>query len=419
MPDILRRVGQNTGTIFLVNLVGSVMGFLLAAALGRGLGDVGFGQYSLVMTWLLTLVLFTEFGLSTVLTRDLAAHPADTHRYLTHSLIVKSLLGLPMILLLLGLAPWIATNQNPAIILALRWGGLLFYTGLVYSSLTAVFKAHQTMSPILWLTLSGQIPLFCGTLALLLTEQPLFTIIGWAGLVQAFQCGLAFFFYQRITQNVETVTGSIDVKLLKLLMMRAWPFAVAGFLAAFQLRANVLLLAYLQGDQALGWYAAANRFIETGKQLPGSFYVAILPAMAALAEDARQQQTLQHTLKQARLGLLAFGLAAALGALMLAGPVLRLTYSELYLPATATLQLLSLSLIPNGQNSLFIIYLYARGAERQVNWLMAWGVVINLGLCWWLIPRWGAAGTALALLLTEVILYFFYERAVKQRVNQL
>jgi O-antigen/teichoic acid export membrane protein len=192
-------------------------------------------------------------------------------------------------------------------------------------------------------------------------------------------------------------------------------------LAAFQLRANALVLAYLQGDQALGWYAAAGRFVETGKQLPGAFYAAMLPALAAMAgaRNAAQSLALQNTLHQSRLGLLAFGIVASVGALLLARPILTLTYGSAYEPATLTLQILALTLIPAGQNSLLIIYLYACGDEKFVNWITVLGIAVNLGLCFWLIPRWGPAGVALALLVAETVLYVPYKmRAAKHQYHK-
>ena len=105
LRNIFIKIGQNTAILLLVNIAGSIIGFLMAAALGRGLGDAGFGQYSFVMTWLLSFMLLTEFGLSTVLTRDIAAQPDHTHRYLINSIAAKSLLSLPAILILLFFAP--------------------------------------------------------------------------------------------------------------------------------------------------------------------------------------------------------------------------------------------------------------------------------------------------------------------------
>jgi O-antigen/teichoic acid export membrane protein len=418
MRHILVKIGQNTGILFLVNVAGSVMGFLLAAALGRGLGDSGFGQYSFVMTWLMSLMLLAEFGLSTVLTRDLAAQPEQTHTYLVNSIVGKSLLSLPALLVLLFFSPQLATQQNQAVIPALHWGTFFLFSGLVYSSFTAVFRAHQHMTPILWLTLTGQTVLLLGTILLLLAHQPLYLLILWAGLNQLIQCGLAFRFYQKLEHRPQQSLG-VQSKLIKTLLIRAWPFALAGLLAALQLRANSLILAYLQGDQVLGWYAAANRFVETGKQLPAAFYSAMLPAMAALAgaKNSQQSQALTATLSRSRLGLLTFSGIAVIGSLLLAGPVLSLTYGPAYLPATLTLQLLAFSLIPSSQNSLLIIYLYACGDEKFVNLLTVLGIIINLGLCFWLIPTWGAAGTALALLIGESALYLPYRLRVRRFQN--
>ena len=427
------RIGQNTGVLLLVNIIGSVIGFFMAAALGRGLGDSGFGQYSLALTWVVSLTMLTEFGLSTVLTRDVAAKPELTHGYLINSLAGKLLLSIPAALLLVFFAPWLAPNQNPEVSYALRWGVIFLYSGLVYSSFTAIFKAHQIMTPILWLTLAGQFVLFAGTLLLLLWRQPLFTLILWHGASQSLQCILAFIFYQKLIDDSHnqpipnslqwSAAGSrrsstlqINYTSVKTLIMTAWPFALAGILAALQMRANILILAYLQGDQVLGWYAAANRFVETGKQLPGAFYAAILPALAALATNTSQREDLQKIFRRARLGLLTFALLASAGALLLGQPVLTLTYGSTYQPATATLQILTLSLIPAAQNSILIVYLYACNDEKFVNWLIATGIVINLSLCVWLIPIWGAAGTALALLFTESALFFFYQhRVIYQR----
>jgi O-antigen/teichoic acid export membrane protein len=419
MPKVLLKIGQNTGTVLLMNSAGAVLGFLMAAALGRGLGDIGFGQYSFVMTWVLSLVLLAEFGLSTILTRDLAAQPAETPRYFIHSLAGKGLLALPLSLLLLFFAPYLVNEANPALIAALRWGVLPLYSGLIFSSFSAVFKAHQVMTPLLWLTLIGQTTLLLGTLGLLLSRQPLFSLIAWGGLNQGGQCLLAYIFYRKGNFGPGLADWPLQWAVIATLLQQAWPFALAGFLAIFQLRVNILLLAYLQGDQALGWYAAANRFLEMGKQLPAAFYTAILPALAALAGTPGQAEALEKTMKQARFALFGFGVVAAGGALVLAPVVVTLTYGAGYEPAGPILLILTLSLIPNSQNSLMVLYLYALGDEGFVNRLMAWGVVINLGLCWWLIPWLGPAGTALALLGAETALYLPYRwRTTRQRQSR-
>lgn len=404
MKQIFLKIGQNTLTLLAVNVSGAIFGFALAAVLGRGLGDAGFGRYTFVMSWLLTLLVFSEFGLSTVLTRDLAMNPASTPDYLINSIAAKLILALPGIGLLLFFAPQLAPQQNPEISAALRWGVIFLVAGLATSSFTGVFKARQTMAPILWITLAGQAMLLGGTLVLIWQQASLAALIGWAGLSQVVQFALAYLIFIR-QYSLPSPTSSISNSFIKILLKIAWPFAVAGILAALQMRANMLLLAYLQGDQALGWYAAANRFAEAGRQLPGAFFTAVLPAMAALSVTRHTTPILQHTLHRAQWGLLAFGAAALAGSLLLGGPLIRLTYGAGYQPAVPILQLLAAALVPALQNSLFIIYLYVQGDEKFVNGLLATGIVINLGLCLWFIPAWGATGAAVALLFSEGMVY--------------
>lgn len=379
---------------------------MLAVLMGRSLGDTGFGQYTLVMTWLLSLLSLSEFGLSTVLTRDLAIAPNQTAPYLLNSLSAKAILAVPALLTLTLFANQLATNHNPEIALALRAGLLFLLGGLIFSSFTAVFKAHQHMLPILWATISGQIALLAGTAFLLWQHRSLAALILWAGLIQWLQVGLAFAFYRRL--NIGTTEPQpISKSFTKRLIIKAWPFALAGMLAVFHGRANSLILAYLQGDQALGWYSAASRFVDVGRQLPGAFYAAILPMLAAIS---LQKRTL--ILKQARRWLFIYAAIAFASAMILAHPLIVWTYGETFAPAAFVLKILALSLVPATQNNLFVVYLYARGDEKFVNLLIFVGIVLNISLCLVFIPTWGEAGPAMALLLAESILFLAYLRRV-------
>jgi O-antigen/teichoic acid export membrane protein len=403
-PRNLRLIGHNTLILLGVNLVNGGAGLLLTVMLGRVLGDDRFGEFSFVMSWLVSLSIFIEFGLSTVLTRDLAVNLQETPVYLVNSLIIKwAVLGI----FLLSAAPFlsvISPFENPDIPLALFWGGLFLIGSLGFSSLSATFKAHQQMRPILMATLAGQALTIIGVSILVVYRQPISAIVFWIAVSQVGQLLLAFVLL-RHKLNIPIKTQAISFTFTITLVRRAWPFALAGLLAALQLRGSQLLLAYLDGGQALGWYAAASRLIETGKQLPGAFYAALLPAMAAAAGST----ALPATRRQAEFGLLGIALVAVVGALLLGQSLILTLYGAEYQPAVLVLQLLALSLIPTLQNSVLIIFLYANGHERYVNLLIGGGLLINIALSFWLIPYFGAVGVALALLIAESVIYFPYK----------
>ena len=363
MRTLLLRVGQNTAVLFGVKLISAVTGFGVAAVLGRGLGESGFGQYSFILAWLGSLVPLTEFGFNTILTRDLAAQPEQTARYFINTLVGKSLLALPTVLALLLLAPWLAPDQNTAVIAGLRWGVLWLCSSFVHSTITSIFMAYQQTTPILWLTVIGQDLLLSGFSWLVWQQTPLYTLIAWLSVGKTVEAIVALFFYKQHLSAQIVQRSLLAWDFFKQLWWRSWPFALAGLLVTVQLRANVLILGYLQGDQVVGWYAAADRLFEMGRELPGAFLAALLPALAALIGQ-REGQALQRSLQWSRWGLLLFSLLVTTAVFLLADFVVVLVYGRAFEPAATALQILMLTLIPASQNNLFIETKKFRGQSR-------------------------------------------------------
>ena len=90
IPGHFQKIGHNTLILLAVNLVSGLSAVVTGVILGRALGDRGFGQYSLVMSWLVGLAVFLELGLNTLLTRDLAANPGVARVYLANSLFQRT-----------------------------------------------------------------------------------------------------------------------------------------------------------------------------------------------------------------------------------------------------------------------------------------------------------------------------------------
>lgn len=415
-----KKIGQNTLILFSYNIITLSLRFLLSVILGRLLGRAVFGQYNFVLIWIQSQLPFVEFGLSTVLNRDLAAEPEKTQNYFVTSLVAKNILTLPLIVGLLFFSPYLAAGQSLAVIASLRWSILLFGGWQVYYSLTAIFKAHQMMHPVLWLALTGQGILFLGTLALVLNDQPLPTLIIWAGISQGIQCLLAFGYYRCLLSTRpqwRAVPVQINFIAIKGLLLKAWPFALSGMLNAVQVRVSVLLLVYLHSDEALGLYSAASPFSEASNHLFGAFYTAMLPALTAAVHRRSEAEMCSHgnddvvqrTLRWSRWGLFALSLGLALTGGLLARFILILTYGPDYQAATLCLQVLLIALLPSSQNHLSIINLYAHKDEHFVNLMAFLGAMINSLASFLFIPTWGPAGTALALLLTEGCLFVLYQ----------
>lgn len=422
---IFKKIGLNTVILFGINAINSALAIVQTSILGRALGSVGFGQYNFVMIWLNSQISIAEFGMAATLNRDLAAEPEKTGAYLFGSIYSKALLFLPITIGFMILAPYISTDQNNEVIVGLRWGIVFVAGSLTYSSLSAVFRAHQIMLPLLWVTLIGQLVQVGGLVILLLHQMPLPWLIVWVGGSQWLKSGIAAIFYRNLKATTSDLFQNrtiVNLRLIKTLFQKAWPFALSVFLALLQFRSSVLLLAYLHGDQALGLYEAGNRFVLVIDHLFGAFYSAILPALTGLTNSQQTQTMGQHMIglivRNARLGLLIITIIISFSLGLFAKPILTFVYNETFQAATLSLQIQLFHLIFRSQNNLSIIHLYAHRDIHYVNKLIVFGILITFTVSYILVPTWGAAGTAMSLLIADCLLYLPFVRRV-QKVSSI
>lgn len=387
------RLSRSTLTLLVSNGGGALLSFALSVIIGRALGEEGLGIYAAALAWIFPLGLLADFGLETLITREVAQDPDAAPAYLRAAALARLALGGLLLIVLILIAPLL--TDNPVLVRGLHLSAPLIVIGPFVSAFTAVFRARQVMWPSAVLNLG-----------MLLAQV---TLTGWALLrggdvllalaintaTSAGQLAAAWGIYRtRFAQQAHRRAPLHMAAVLR----RAWPFALAGVLAALQIRLNLILLERLAGVSEAGQYAAASRLIEAGRMLPNALFGALFPALAALSADTL---ALNRLFRRVMAGLAAYGLVTAGGALLLSGWIIDLTYGAAFEPAAQVLALLALALLPGLLKGAFILYAYAQGREADVSRVLVVSLVAQAALGLWLIDRHGAAGAALALLAAE------------------
>jgi len=378
-------------------------------------GDAALGAYSLALAWNLTLAQFADLGMNTLLTRDLARQPADTPAYVSASLIAKTVLAILLALALVIAAPALA--QGDAAVRALQLGAALILLNAWYGTFTAVFRAFGRMMPILILNAGGLAVQALVTALLVMRGAGVESLIVLAVLIQLAQLLGAGLLYTR-----DFVSGRAYAKVNRayiLQLVRAGiPFAIAGILTSVELRANIFLLGALAGERAVGWYSAASRLNEGLRLAPNAFFGAMLPALAALNSPASKMQLVAF-FRRGEWALLAFGCAAAVILTVTAPWLIPFLYGDAFAPAIPVLIVLGWGLIPGLLAGLLVLYLYALGDEHFVNWLIGIGLGIQIGVALILIRSYGAVGTAIAAMASDIALWLLLRQRIAERQGNI
>ncbi len=416
MP-ILRLLRRNTFTLIVSNAGSALLSFVLAALIGRALGEDGLGVYTAALAWVFPLSLVVEFGIGTLITRDLAAKPQLTQHYLRLALWERVIFGEVILLVLIICAPLLSTSPNVS-------RGLIIAAPLVlinplYGTFTALFRAHQIMMPIAVMNLSMLVAQVIFTAWVFATGGDVLDALMVNTLTSAGQMLVSGMWWMYFSENYDPTSTAIvgaqyiaplpdnhisegsptDSRIgLYDILRRAYPFAIAAVLAALTTRIGYILLEQLTDTGEVGYFAAANRVIEGVKMLPNAFFGALFPLLASLSTD---QPALNRTFRQITLGLAGFGGLVMLICTPLAGTIIIVIYGDAFTTAEGVLIVLAWGFLPAILRGGQTLYWYARGGERRVNIITFGGLLVQILLSLWLIPSHGALGLAWVMLITE------------------
>ena len=387
-------VARNAFVLVGGRMLGGLLALGVLALLTRHLTLQEFGLYSYTITLLNLLRIVVGFGGNDVATVEIARDPSAAPR------IVGALFGLRAIGALLATAVYVlVVSRETAGMGESRWALVAAGPFLLFSAgkaMDTVFQVRQRMHVPALSRLLGQVT-FLVVLALLASTGRL--SVGWAVLLGAgtpalaqlvtFVCGLR---YERPKLTLSLFGSGPAFAFLR----RAWPQALATVFLLIAFHADTVMLWHLSGSEETGVYSAAYRLFAFAVMIPTLLTAPLLPEMAKGRESLARFYELGFRV------LLTLGLVGATCAFVLAPDLLDWLYgAESYARSVLVLRLLFVAFIGFSLATLGGVALVSMGAQRTWARIAGAALVVNLIVNAVLIPRHGAAGAAVATVVSE------------------
>jgi len=363
-------------------------------------GDYYFVTSSVIMS----VDIFINFGLNTLLQREVSRDQGLANRYLANTTLLRlalSAVAAPLLFLfVVGWSAFIAPLSHEAV-----WALALFAVGLVVSNLatglTSLFNAYEDMEyPAAITTVTTIARAALGTGALLL---------GW-GLI-----GLG-----GVSIVVNLITLSIlgtlalrryfrprwepDTALQKEMIHESSPLMVNNLLSWQFFRIDTALVRAMRGAAELGRYTAVSfRIVDAINIIPASLTIALFPLMSRYAASTKGSLARAYALAVQVLVIVALPLAVAVT--FVAYPLANLLGGSQYLPDSAiALQLLIWSIPLGFINSVTHYVLIALNEQRYLTRCFVIGLAFTFVANRLLIGPFGYRASATLHTLSELAL---------------
>ncbi len=371
-------------------------GLAINVLLMRMLGVEGFGIYGYVMTMVGLAAFGTSLGMERLINRELSRDPGHRPALVAAGLATTALLSVATTAAVLAFAA--ATDGRPVVVFGAGVATVALGAQGLGTVLTAAFHAARDMRPSAQAQMAGKVTLVAATLLGLLGGLGIMAVflaqlldalvtLGW--IARAYHRRLGFAGHRTAPPAVAA------------LARRSLPFGMALLFGSIYLSVDVLVLGLLKGDTEVGLYRGAFMLVALFPVIANTLTTGYFPKLArTLGDPAATGRELSFLARV----LLAISLPAAVGGMLVAGPLMVFIGGDEFAQSALPFVIMAPMLPLRYLNNAFATTLSTlnRQQDRTRGTMLA--AVVNLGLNLVVIPRYGAAGAAATTLATEVVL---------------
>ena len=411
----VQRLAKNSLMPMFLSLLNKGIDTAFAMLMLRVLGPEGAGKYAFVIVVIGYFDILTNFGLNTLLTREVAKDRSQANRYLSNTTLLRLILcGVAACLLGLFILVWRQAFALPGdTIQALLLLGLALIPGNISTALSSLFNALEKMEyPALITTVTTVLKVSLGALVLLAG----WSFVGLAGVSVVVNLITLAILLWLVHTHLLRPRVELDRSLGREIVRESYPLMINHLLAALFFRMDVTLLQPMQGDIVVGWYTTAYKFVDGLVIVPSTFTVALFPLMSRFAASARDSLIRAYFLSIKY--LTALSLPVALLTTVYAREVILLFGGSRYLPHAATALRLLIWFFPfSCVNQVTQYVLIAIQQQRFLIRAFLVGVAFNLTANLIFIPLYSYQASAVITALSELALFLPFYWCVRRNLT--
>jgi O-antigen/teichoic acid export membrane protein len=412
-------IAKNSLAPMALNLFNKGIDFVFAAFYLRLLGPANAGSYATAIIIAGWFEIISNWGLNTLVIREVSKDKSQASRYLLNTSVLRvgtAVIGALPIIIYLAVVQFSANplDQTTTIAIILLMIGMIFsgigqgLAGLFYAFETAEYPAAiTTVSTILKVALGVIVLLlgysFAGLAAVSIVVNLITMIILIVGAFRLFPLRGPWF---------------VDLSLQRRMLVLSYPLMLNHLLAVIFFQIDIPLMRQINGEETVGWYNSAYKWVNAFNIIPSFFTFALFPVISRQVQSSITSATRTFRLSIKIMLLLSLPLAAF--TTLLAPIMIGLLGGREFLPNGAiALQIVIWSIPIGWLNSVTNYVLISLGLEKRLTTAFIVGVGFNIGANLIFLPLFGIVAASIITILSELLLLLLFAYYIKGSMQDI
>ncbi len=390
----LRKVLANIGWLVADRVFAMAVSLVVGVLLARHLKAEGFGLLSYALSFLSLFAFISSLGLENIVVREIVREPSSRDEILGSSFLLQVIGG------------FAAAGAAILGICLLRPGDTLTQGIVGIVSFGAVFKASTVVTFWFKSQVASKYTVIARDIAILLGMAVILALIflgasveafAWALLGQAVLSASALVLAYRVYGKSPFRWVPRMSRVLSLLRS-SWPLAISALAVTVYMKIDQVMLGEMVDDRAVGIYAAAVRLWAAWYFVPMAIAGSVFPAILKTRE--KDLDLYYGRLQRLYDFMTWLAIAVAVATTFLSGWIVDLLYGREYHEAASVLALHVWSAVFVFQGVAASQWILAEDLQRYNQVFTVAACLVNVGINYWLIPKHGGYGAAIATLLS-------------------
>ncbi|MFQ3675009.1 MAG: flippase [Endomicrobiia bacterium] len=392
--SLLKRLRKNLIYKTIGEIISRTLAFVYYVVLARMLGVEMFGIYSFTFSFSAVFMIFLDFGMNTVLVRDISANPELKQKY------VSNIFSLKIIIFIIYISILILNYPKNIVVLVLLMGIILVGTAFL-EFFNSIFSSVEKMEYEAVIKIVNKILLVVCSFLVLRFGYKLKGVVLSNILVYLMSCLLCIPFIIKI---VEKIGFDLDLLFIKKILLVSLSIGITTTIIIIYSKIDVILLSFLkQPESEIGLYGAIVKLYEVSQGIPLLIVGASLPIFSDLYKNSKNK--FRKFFKN--IIMITFATSIIVLAIFLFFPelIIRIVYGKNFLSAVLPLKIIMASVIFMFVNYVFMSFLIVVKKQKLNVLFIVITLFVNIFCNMFLIQKIGYVGASVSKLISEFILF--------------